>query len=102
MSSETFPQYGVDGPGAPKFAVLLISERGGQQSAFEPTQLTESMPEDQALEFLESIARRERAEWVEIRDDDTVLQVSDRELIIHRQGFWTGDRLIRVVAGQVR
>lgn len=102
MTNETFPQYGVDGPGAARWAVLMLSERAGQQSNFEPTQATEAMSETEALEFLESVARREQGTWVDIGDDDLVLQVSAHELIIYRQGFWTGDRLIRVVAGRVR
>ena len=102
MSEQTFPQYSVDGPGAPRFAVLMLSERGGQQNAFEPTRATEAMSETQALEFLESIARRQQPDWVEIGDNDLVLQLSERELIVYRESFWTGNRLVRVVVGQLR
>ena len=96
-----FPAY----PGAPdsgRYAVLMINERAGQQNLGFPTQATDEMSEAEALNFLESVARRQQPAWVEITDKDMVLQLSPRELVIYRSGFWMGDRMTRVVVGQVR
>jgi len=98
---QEFPAY-PGTPGSDRFAVLMINERAGQQNLGFPTQATDEMSEAEALAFLESIARRQQQAWVEITDKDMVLQLSPRELVIYRAGFWMGDRMTRVVVGQVR
>jgi len=99
---ETFPQYDVDGPGAPMYRVLVINERAGRQDNTAPSGVTDPLTEEQALAFVESVAQRQQQEWVEIGDDDLVLQVSPGELLVHRPSYWMGDRLTRVVAGRIR
>ncbi|HIT75085.1 MAG TPA: hypothetical protein IAA98_05840 [Candidatus Avipropionibacterium avicola] len=103
-----FPQYqpGASYQGEPRadgrYAVLIINERAGQQNIAHPNQVTDVLPEDAALAFIASVARREQQAWVEITDKDLVLQISPRELMIYRPSSWAGDRVTRVVIGQVR
>ncbi len=98
-----FPQYQ---PGAPstsgRYVVLIINERAGQQNMSQPNQVTDVLTESQALAFIESVARREQPAWVEITEKDLLLQISPRELMLYRPSSWTGDRVTRVVIGQVR
>lgn len=98
---EQFPAY-PGGPDSGRFVVLMINERAGQQNIGYPTQATDEMSEPEALDFLESVAQRRQQSWVEITDKDLVLQLSPRELVIYRSGFWMGDRMTRVVVGRVR
>lgn len=98
-----FPQYqpGASGAGG-RYTVLIINERAGQQNMAQPNQVTDVLTEAQALAFIESVARREQPAWVEITDKDLLIQISPRELMIYRPSSWTGDRVTRVVVGQIR
>lgn len=97
-----FPQYQPETAGGGRFAVLIINERAGQQNMASPNQVTDVLTEQSAIAFVESVARREQQAWVAITDKDLVLQISPRELMIYRPSSWTGDRVTRVVVGQIR
>lgn len=108
MSDDVFEPYPYappaegDGEAVRDHVILVITERGGQNSFLDPNHVSEPMTEAQALANLEHIAQRRQNSHTLVEDRDNVIQVSERELVIFRASVWSGDRVTRVIAGRKR
>lgn len=107
-----FPQYRQ--PDSPDFqqyprrdapnddrSVLLITTLHGEQTRI-GVRASRPMPEADAIALIDAICHERSTQYVDVNDADTIVRISDREVVVFGRGEVYGPRTVRVQVGTVQ